>query len=217
MQKIFEVAKNNPLFQGIAYNDFEPMLKCLSARVGTYSKDDIILLSGDLVHVAGLVLCGNVKIIKEDVNGNSTILTNLAVSELFGEVFAYAEVCHSPVTVQATEETEILFLDSSKILTTCSAVCPFHARLIKNMVRLLAQKTLILNQKIEILSKRTTREKLFSFFDYQRGEKRKFRLPFNREEMATYLCVDRSAMSNELCKMRDEGLIRFHRNEFEIF
>ncbi|MCL2843411.1 MAG: Crp/Fnr family transcriptional regulator [Oscillospiraceae bacterium] len=216
MQKIFEVAKNNPLFQGIACGDFEPMLQCLSARVGRYAKDDIILLSGDPVHVAGLVLCGNIKIIKEDISGNSTILASLTASELFGEVFACAEVCHSPVTIQATEETEILFLDSGKILTTCSEVCLFHARLIKNMVRLLAHKTLMLNQKIEILSKRTTREKLFCFFDYQRGAKRKFRLPFNREEMATYLCVDRSAMSNELCKMRDERLIRFHRNEFEI-
>ena len=103
-----------------------------------------------------------------------------------------------------------------KIITSCTAACPFHANLIENMLKLLAHKNLMLNQKIEVLSKRTTKEKLMCFFDYQRGAAKKFTIPFSREEMAHYLCVDRSAMSNELCKMRDEGLIRFNRNEFEI-
>ena len=97
-----------------------------------------------------------------------------------------------------------------------SSACPFHAKLIENMLGLLAKKNLMLNQKIEILSKRTTREKLLCFFDAQRGAAKRFTIPFNREELAHYLCVDRSAMSNELCKMRDEGLIKFQRNNFEV-
>ncbi len=107
-------------------------------------------------------------------------------------------------------------MDYKKIITTCACACHFHARLIENMLRLIARKNLILNQKLEIVSKRTTREKLMCFFDTQRGAAKRFTIPFNREELARYLCVDRSAMSNELCKMRDEGLISFHKNTFEL-
>ena len=216
MKKIFETVKSNPLFQGIAFSDFESMLSCLSARTTAYKKGDVILLSGDTVNVVGLILSGGVKVIKEDMDGNITILTELGVSEIFGEVFACAGVDHSPVTVQASENTEILFIDYRKIITSCSSACPFHMKLVENMLKLLAHKNLALNQKMEILSKRTTREKLMCFFDYQRGAAKKFTIPYNREELAHYLCVDRSAMSNELCKMRDEGLIRFNRNEFEM-
>ena len=216
MKNIFEIIKNNPLFQGITFNEFERMYSCLSARTADYKKDDIIILSGNKINSVGLILSGGVKIIKEDINGNINIIAELAVSEIFGEVFACAGIEQSPVTVQASENAEILFIDYKKIITSCNSACPFHAKLIENMIELLAQKNLMLNQKIEILSKRTTKEKLFCFFDYQRNTKKKFTIPFNREEMAHYLCVDRSAMSNELCKMRDEGLIKFNKNEFEI-
>jgi len=216
MKKIFDIAKDSPLFQGIAFCDFEPLLQCLSAGTATYKKDEMILLSGDPVNFVGLILSGSIKILREDADGNSTILTKLSVSEIFGEVFAFAELCHSPVTVAAAEETEIVFIDGNKIITSCGNACPFHAKLIKNMLQMFAYKNLILNQKIEILSKRRTRDKLLCFFDQQRGAANRFTLPFNREEMAAYLCVDRSAMSHELCKMRDDRLIRFHRNEFEM-
>jgi len=216
MKKIFEAIKSNPLFQGIAFSDFERMLGCLSAKTACYKKDDVILLSGDTVNFVGLILSGSVKIIKEDINGNYTILMELSISEMFGEVFACAGISQSPVTIQAADDVEILFIDYKKIITLCSSTCPFHASLIGNMLKLIAKKNLMLNQKIDILSKRTTREKLLCFFDLQRGAAKKFTIPFNREELARYLCVDRSAMSNELCKMRDEGLINFQKNKFEI-
>ena len=216
MKKIFETAKNNPLFNEISFNEFESVLNCLSSKTSTYQKGDIILLSGDSINFAGLILSGSIKIIREDMNGNITILTKLSASEIFGEIFVCAEIFHSPVTIQTVEETEILFIDNSKIFTSCTNACHFHTRLIKNMLKLIAQKNLMLNQKIEILSKRTTRDKLLCFLDFQRGTANEFTIPFTREEMANYLCVDRSAMSNELCKMRDDGLIKFNRNEFEI-
>ena len=216
MKKTFETAKNNPLFQGIAFSDFERMLDCLSARTRMYKKDEIVLLSGNTINFVGLILSGAVRIVKEDMDGNSAIVTDLAVSEIFGEVFACAGITQSPVTIEAAEDTEILFLDYKKVITICSSSCPFHARLVENMLKLIARKNILLNQKIEILSKRTTREKLFCFFDARRGAARKFTVPFNREELAHYLCVDRSALSNELGKMRDEGLINFEKNKFEI-
>ena len=216
MKKIFETIKNNPLFDGIAFSDFEKMITCLSARAKSYKKDELILLSGDAVSFVGIILSGSVKIIKEDMDGRITILTELGVSELFAEVFACAGIDRSPVTVQAAENSEILFIDYKRIITSCANSCLFHTKLIANMLKLIAAKNLMLNSKIEILSKRTTREKLLLFFDMQRGAATKFTVPYNREELANYLCVDRSAMSIELGKMKKEGLINYNKNQFEL-
>lgn len=216
MKKIFEILKESPLFYGISFSDFERVSGCLSVKTAFYNKNEFIMLSGDSVNFIGLILSGKVKIIKEDINGNITILAELSVPEMFGEVFACAEVLQSPVTVQAAEDTEILFIDFKKIVGVCSNACTFHLNIIENMLKIIAQKSLMLNQKIEIISKRTTREKLLCFFDFQRGTAKKFVIPFNREELSNYLCIDRSAMSNELCKMRNEGLIKFNKNNFEI-
>ena len=216
VKKIFEIVKHNPLWTGIGYSDFQSVLNCLSAKTAAYKKNDVILLSGNSVNFVGLVLSGSVQIIKEDIDGRITILTELGVSELFGEVFACAGIMQSPVTVLAMENAEILLMNYKKIITFCTAACPFHAGLIGNMLKIIAHKNLTLNQKIEIMSKRTTRGKLLAFFETHGGMAKKFTIPYNREELAQYLCVDRSAMSNELCKMRDEGFIKFHKSTFEI-
>lgn len=216
MKNIFDTVQSIPLFKGIGYSDFEKMYPCIEAKTQSYKKDDILLLAGDSINFVGIILSGGVKIIKEDSGGNTAILTELTAPELFGEVFACAGIDCSPVTIRASEKSEVLFINYRKIINSCSSACGFHSKLIENMLRLIAQKNLMLNQKIEILSKRTIREKLFLFFDMQRGMANKFTIPYNREELAHYLCADRSALSNELCKMRDEGLIRFNKNNFEI-
>lgn len=216
MIKIFNILKYNPLFNGIEYGDFERLFNCIDSKTKIYDKDDIIMLSGDSVSFVGIVLSGGVKILKEDIDGNVMILTELTAPELFGETLVCAGIDRSPVTVRASEKSEILFIGYKKIIGVCSHMCDFHSRLIENMLSLIAKKNLMLNQKIEILSKRTTREKLCAFFDAQRGAARRFAIPYNREELAHYLCVDRSAMSNELSKMRSEGLIEFNKNSFEI-
>ena len=216
MKKIFATIQSNPLFEGVAFSDFERMAGCLSAKTAVYQKGSVILLSGDATDFVGFVLSGGVQIIKEDRSGRAAILASLGVSELFGEVFACAGISQSPVTVLASEEAEILLMDYKRFITSCPSACSCHARLIENMLKLIARKSLALNQKIDILSSRSTREKLLCFFDAHRGAAKKFTIPYNREELAQYLCVDRSAMSNELCKMRNEGLIRFQKNSFEI-
>ena len=216
MEKSLKTLKSNPLFEGVDFVDFEMVINCLEGRLAFYAKDGIILLAGDALDYVGLILSGSVRIIKEDIDGRIAILTELVASDVFGEVFACADVPQSPVTIQAATDTEVLFLDYKRIVTTCTAACPFHTQIIKNMLKLIAVKNMALDQKIEILSKRTTREKLLCFFDMQRGSAHIFTIPFNREELAQYLCVNRSALSNELSKMRDEGLIRFNRNRFEI-
>jgi len=216
MKNIFDAVKDHPLWSGIGRGEFEGMLSCVGAKTRSYGKGDMILLTGDPASHIGLILSGRVKIIREDAEGGAAILTELTAPEIFGEAFACAGVGHSPVTVRASEDCEVLFMNYKKVVSSCPSACGFHSRLIGNMLALVAKKNLMLNAKIEILSKRTTREKLTAFFDMRRGAARKVTIPYNREELANYLCVDRSAMSGELCKMRDEGLLRFHKNEFEI-
>jgi len=216
MWSFFETIKESPLFEGIGLSDFKKLVSCLPAKAAKYQKNDVILLAGDALNIVGLVLSGSVRVIKEDIEGNETILAEISAVNLFCEVFACAELDYSPITVWASEDCEVLLIDYRKIIETCPSVCPAHLRLNKNLLRAVARKSLLLNQKVEILSKRSIRERLLCFFDMQRGIAKKFTIPYNREEMARYLCVDRSAMSNEIGKLQKEGLIRFNRNTFEI-
>jgi len=216
MKKYYQIIKDNPLFAGIADAELENLLTCMSAKLKKYKKDDTIILADDIFSNIGFVLSGKIQICKEDEQGNRTILAVMNMGELFGEVFVCAGVTKSPVTIFAVWDCEILFLDYKKLVTMCQHACGYHVRLIENMLKIIAQKALMLNQKIEILSKRTTRDKILCFFDLQRGSAKKLTIPFNREEMADYLCVDRSALSAELAKMRKQGMIAFNKNRFEI-
>lgn len=216
MKKIYQFIKNNPLFKEISANDFETMLRCVEGRVKEYEKGAVIQLAGNPVKTLGLVVSGIVQVIREDGNGKQNLMAELGKGELFGEVFACAGVSHSPVTVRSGENCEVLHLNYRKVITACSSGCPFHQKLTENMLTLVAEKNLHLMQKIDILSKRTTRERLLLFFDYHRKGAQKFTVPFSREELAAYLCVERSAMSAELSKMQREGLIHYDRNHFEM-
>lgn len=216
MQKCFETIKANPLFAGIDFDDFTAMLSCVQGRVQRYAKGAVLLLANNPVTTVGLVLSGRVQVLREDSSGKPNLLAELGAGELFGEVFACAGVTHSPVSVVAAQPSEVLHLDYRRVVSTCSSSCVFHQRLIENMLTLVARKNLQLNQKLELLSKRTTRERLLLFFDQCRQGERVFTLPYDREALAAYLCVERSAMSAELSRMQRDGLVRYHRNRFEL-
>lgn len=218
MKKYLKQLQRNELFNNFSLNDLESILNCLSAKVNNYKKKDMILQQGAHVQFVGIVLSGSIQIIKEDMEGNINILSHLGINDIFAEAFAYADISECPITVQATENCEIMFIDCKRIIKTCNNACLFHSKLIENMLSLIAKKNLMLNQKMEVLSKRTTREKLLAFFNTQSqmNHSKRFSIPYNREGLAFYLCVDRSALSRELSNMRDEGLIRFNKNEFEI-
>ncbi|MCL2045592.1 MAG: Crp/Fnr family transcriptional regulator [Oscillospiraceae bacterium] len=216
LEDTYDILMHNPLWNQIDIAQYTSMIACMEGKQRSFRKGSYIVMAGDEVTHIGMILSGSVKVIKEDYDGNIFIMTELGKSDLFGEAFACAGVKRSPVTIQATTKTEVMFIDFQKVLSTCSSACSFHTKLIENMLSLIAQKNLLLNQKIDILSKRSTREKLLAFLEMFRIDGNKFLIPYNREEMALYLCVDRSAMSYELSKMRDEGIIRYKKNEFEI-
>ena len=194
------------------------MLECLGASRKTYDKNGFIFLSGETVRYTGIVISGAIHVLSEDFWGRRVILTRIGPGGLFGEAFACAGIENFLVSVIAAETTVVLFLDCGKIFTLCSSACTFHADLLKNLTRILAEKNVMLMQKLEHITQRTTREKLLSYLSEQarRAGDSTFDIPFSREELACYLSVERSAMSAELSRMRADGLLRYQKNHFEL-
>lgn len=218
MEKLFLPLLNCNLFQGIKGEEIEAMLKCLNAKVKVYKKDDFIYHEGQKIQNIGVILSGSVQIIKEDFYGNRNILSRLVQSEAFGESFACADIAALPVNVIAAEDCSVLFLNCRKITDTCTSTCSFHKQIIYNLLCDIATKNIAFQQKIEITSKRTTREKLMTYLTVQARlhQSNSFTIPYNRQELADYLEVDRSAMSAEISRLKKEGLIDCRRSEFTI-
>lgn len=218
MKKFLPVLQRAVLFRGMRPEDIEHMLGCLAAHSVAYDKGTVVCASGTLFTSIGMVLSGAVHILKDDFWGNRTILAQVGAGEIFGETYACVQNEPLGVTVQAAESTQVLFLDVRKTMTVCSPTCNFHAQLLQNLMLILAQKNLMLTKKIEHISKRTTREKLLSYLSAEciRHGSDTFDIPFNRQELADYLGVDRSAMSSTLCKLRDEGVLSFQKNQFHL-
>ncbi len=208
----------SPLFEGIRQEDQRVMLECIGYSLRRYPKGSVIALEDESIRYIGILLSGAVDMVKEDIWGKRTTILRLRQTELFGETFACGEDDRSLVTFLAAEDTEILFLPFHKVMHTCSRSCVFHQQLVENMVRVIAGKNLELMRKVEIISKRTLREKLLAYLSLlsQFQESRYFVVPLTRAEMADYLNADRSAVSRELSAMRSEGLIDFHRRLFRI-
>lgn len=192
------------------------MLQCLQASCRTYRKNETICRSGDQIHSLGMVLLGSVNIENDDVWGNKNILDNVGAGQVFAETYACLPEEPLMVSVTAAEDCEILFLNVEKILTTCPAACPHHVRLIRNLVSVMARKNMNLTHKIFHTSPKSIRDRLLSYLSAQAVTQGKYRfeIPFNRQQLADYLRVDRSAMSNELSKMKKEGLITCEKNLF---
>ncbi len=218
MKNYFDIVLKSPLFYEVKHSDIECVLKCLNAKIKKFDKESIIIFEGDRIEQIGIILSGRIQISKNDFMGNKNILTELSTSDIFGETLVSAQIKKSPVTVEAVTGCEIMFIDYNRIITTCSSACVFHTKLIENMVKVLAEKNLMLNNKLEILSKRSIREKLMQYFIFQAEIKksREFDIPFSKNALADFICVDRSAMSRELSKMCNEKLIQYEKNHFEI-
>ena len=207
------------VFTGISIDEIHDMLSCLSARESTYQKDEIIFSYGKHITCLGIVLEGCVHLVKEDFWGNANLLAECVPGDVFGEAYAINSSEALEMNIFAASNCRILFLEVSKILTVCSSACEFHNRLIQNMLTLVARKNFQLNRKLEHMSKRSTKEKLLSYLSMEskKANSPSFTIPFNRQQLADYLSVDRSAMSNELCKLRDESILEFHKDNFTLF
>ena len=218
MKKYKNILKKCPLFAGIEEENLFRMLDCLGARVISFDKKYTIFKEGSPAKYIGVMLSGIAQISRIDYYGNRSIIAEVGKGELFCEAFALAEVGELPVSVVANEECDVMLIDSSHILHTCHNNCGFHQQLIFNLMKEVAAKTLIFHQKLEIISKRSTREKLMAYL-MMRAKKvgsDRFEIPFDRQELADYLEVDRSGLSVEISKLRREGVIDCEKNTFVL-
>ena len=216
MKKYIEILKRTQLFSGVSDTEISAMLNCLQAKLLTFQKGDYVFREGERIDNITVLVKGKLLVQHDDFWGNRNIVNVIRVGEMFGEAYVAPESGSLLNDVIAEEDSAVIFFDVRRILTVCSTACRFHSMLIQNLFFAISEKNRKLVQKIGHMSKRSTRAKLLSYLseEAKRQNSSHFTIPFTRQQLADFLCVDRSAMSNELCKMRDEGLLQFAKNQF---
>lgn len=218
MKKYFEMLSATPLFSGIAPEELSSMLNCLSAKVTAVSKGEPVFLEGDPAGFVGLVLEGSIQVVRDDFYGSRSVLTHAGPGDIFAEAYACAGVDAMPVSGYAITDSKVLRLDCRKMLTVCTNACAFHNRLVKNLLCLTAGQNLNLTAKIQFMSQKTTRQKLMAYLSQQAKDhgSPRFTIPFDRQALADYLGVERSAMSAEISKLRKDGTLECKGSEFHL-
>lgn len=207
-----------PIFQGIEEPEISSLLQCLQATERTYQKGETILSEGSVTENMGIVLSGMALISCGDIWGNTSVLGHVTPGSVFAEVYACIPGEPLLITVSAAEDTTVLFMNVGRILSTCTNACPFHTRLARNLLTVCAHKSLQLSQRILHTSSKSIRGRLMSYFSQcaKQAGNSTFQIPYNRQQLADYLGVDRSAMCHELSKMQKEGLISYEKNRFSL-
>lgn len=217
MREFMEVLRASEVFSGIEPDEIEAMLKCLDADTREYARGEFLLNIGDRSERMGLMLNGSVHVMREDFWGRRDIIAELQPGNTFAESYACTGAPMS-VAVQANSRCRVLYLNVRRVVSVCPSSCAFHTRLIVNLLGAISLNNLRLNEKLSYVTRRTTREKLLAYLSAQarHAGTSSFEVPLNRQQLADYLAVDRSAMSSELGRMRDEGIISFERGRFTL-
>lgn len=218
MQKYLPILRSCPFFNGMRDEEILSILHCVQASMVTRPRGAYILRAGDTTEVMGLVLSGSVLILQEDLWGHRNILSKCTAGDFFGEPYAATSGAVLNVNAVAEDDCALLFLNVKRLLMSCPTACGHHQKLIRNLVSVLANRLLVFNDKITHVSKRSTREKLLSYLSSEsvRQASLSFDIPFDRQQLADYLCVDRAAMSVELSKLQKEGILKTKRRHFEL-
>ncbi|TQQ85081.1 Crp/Fnr family transcriptional regulator [Peptacetobacter hominis] len=213
-----EILNNSALFDGVSENDIISMLECLNAVSKKFKKDETIYRIGDFIESIGFVLSGSVSIERYDIWGNRKIIGKISPGDIFGESYACSSEDPLMVNIVSDCDTEILFMNVNRVMAVCSNSCRLHSRIVKNLLNILAHRNLDFTRKIEYLTQKTIREKVLLYLSYEdsKSDSEYFKIPFNRQQLADYLSVDRSALSAELSKMQKDGLIEFKKDIFKI-
>jgi len=218
MEQFFPLLLDTPLFSGVDREELSSMLGCFETKVISVLKGEPVFLEGDPAGFVGIVLEGGVQLTKDDYYGNRSIISYAGPGELFAEVYAAAGEMPLPISGYALKDSKVLLMSCKKVLTLCGNTCPFHNRLIQNLLQAVAKANLNLSRKIELMSKKTTREKLLAYLSEQaklQGNA-EFTIPLDRQALADYLGVERSAMSAELSKLKKAGIMDFNGSHFRL-
>lgn len=213
----YSFLEKTTLFRGISAKEIETMLTCFETERKSFKKGEAVYNAGDIVKAMGIVYTGSVNIENNDIWGNKSILAHVSVGQIFAETYA---VSGEPLMVSAVaaEDVSVLFVNMERLLNTCDDTCNYHRRLIRNLLFVFAQKNLNLSRRSIHTSSKSIRGRLVSYLSYEavRHGSCKFEIPFNRQQLSDYLGVDRSALSNELSKMKRSGLLNVNRNSFYL-
>ena len=218
MEKYYEILLTNPIFAGISREELASMLQCLSAKATFVQKGSPVFLEGDPAGFIGIVLEGSVRIVRDDYYGQRTLLAQAEPGDIFAEAYACAGADTMPVSGYAAADSRVLLLQSRKMLTVCTNACGFHNRLVQNLLQVVSQKNLLLSSKIQFMSQKTTREKLMAYLldQAKRRGSAEFTIPLDRQALADFLGVERSAMSAEIGKLRRDGILETTGSRFRI-
>lgn len=217
-ERIKAIASDCRLFDNMGTEELYMLLKCLDLKVSSFSRNDIIKMAGDPFEGAGVVIDGQVSVVRENAAGERIIFSILKKGELFGEMAAFSGSGKWPATVVAQTDCSVMFIPSDKLVGQCAASCSGHRKLIMNMLGILSRKAITLNRQLEFLSIRSMRARVASFLleQHKKSGQLTFMLDMNRNELADFLNVARPSLSREMCRMRDEGILDFHRSSVQI-
>ncbi len=206
------------LFEGFDKYQLESMLECFSPKLNTYKRGDFIVMAGDRYHGLGILVEGSAIISKENAGGNRVMMGVLQAGELFGEVIAFSDKSVWPASVQAQANCRTIYLENNTIINQCNSACNFHGRLINNLLKIVSNRAIMLNRRVEYLSMRSINSKIACLLleHMERSGSNTFRLPMNRNEMADFLNISRPSMSREMGVMRDNGIIEFQKEAVKI-
>ncbi len=216
--KVVELLQSTMMFKKISAIEIEKMLHCLNPRILSFQKNECIANAGDPFEGIGIVIDGEIIIAKESIAGDRTVMTVLRPGEMFGEMVSFSDKKVWPASVSAQSDCSVVFVSPEKVITMCDKMCDSHRQLIENMLWIMSRKALMLNRKVEYLSIRSLRGKLSAYLleQHKITQKNIFTLPMNRDELADFFNVARPSISRELSKMKDDGLIDFHKSSFKI-
>ncbi len=206
------------LFKGMTEEELPEILKCLGGRIKTFMRGDVIYHAGDTVSDMGLVLSGGVNIVVNYYWGGSNIFGHVFPGQIFAESYAAVPGTELLCDAVAAEKTEVLFLNAERVLSPCEKPCPFHNRLVRNLLKISAEKNISLTVRMTHTASKLIRDRLLSYLSEQAtlNGTACFTIPFSRQQLADYLGVERSALSNELSKMKRDGLIEYKKNSFKL-
>ncbi len=215
---MINILAGTDLFRGMSDADITHILGCMGSRKHLYRKGQYIFMEGETHPKVGIIISGRVQVVKETKNGDLMLINQLKAGEIFGLSHVCAQVEKLPISIVSIDSSEILFIELNQLIQTCHNACQFHVDMIKNALRILAQKNLFLDAKMHYISHKTIKERLLTYLEEQEisMNSSEFEIPFNREQLAEFLCVDRSALSRELGNMKKEGLIDYKKNWFKL-
>ncbi len=218
MEKYFNQIKNSPIFYGINNEELINLLKCFKAKIKSFSKGDLIIRQGENITKLYLILEGNVNIEKDTYLANRIIISKLTINDNIALSYIASRTKEADIDAYATDNVKVLVLNYEKCTSMCQNACTKHKILINNLFKIIAKENIGLIEKIENISQKSIKDKLLTYLsnEARKNKSNRFSIIFNRQELADYLNIDRSAMCFELSKLKKAGLIDYEKNKFVL-